>query len=34
VAAFQRDHHLVADGIAGRRTIRILNHAVAREERG
>jgi peptidoglycan hydrolase-like protein with peptidoglycan-binding domain len=34
VAAFQRDHDLVADGIAGRRTIRILNHAVAREERG
>ena len=34
VAAFQRDHDLVADGIAGRRTIHILNHAVAREERG
>jgi peptidoglycan hydrolase-like protein with peptidoglycan-binding domain len=34
VAAFQRDHDLIADGIAGRRTIRILNREVAREERG
>jgi peptidoglycan hydrolase-like protein with peptidoglycan-binding domain len=34
VAAFQRDHDLLADGIAGRRTIRTLNREVAREERG
>ena len=34
VASFQRDHDLVADGIAGRRTVRILNREVARQERG